>query len=50
MAKPYSTQAYTPNAALKSLYRRYFERIQVDPAWAAQMRDLSEKDIFIVMQ
>ncbi|MCH2109691.1 MAG: hypothetical protein MK135_10195, partial [Polyangiaceae bacterium] len=41
MAKTHPTRPYAPNAALRSLYKKYFERIRVDPAWAEKVRELS---------
>ncbi len=35
------THPYVPNFALKALYRRACEGIQVEDGWAAQMRELS---------
>lgn len=36
------THPYVPNFALRALYRRAFEGIQVEDGWAAQMRELSQ--------
>lgn len=35
------TRPYEPNAALRALYTRFFDRIQVDEGWVRQVRELS---------
>jgi glycerol-3-phosphate O-acyltransferase len=35
------TRAYEPNAALRALYHRFFDRIQVDEAWVSRVRELA---------
>jgi glycerol-3-phosphate O-acyltransferase len=35
------TQTYEPNIALRALYRRAFDRVQVDEAWATSVRELA---------
>lgn len=35
------TRAYEPNIALRALYRRAFDRVQVDEDWATRVRELS---------
>ena len=37
------TRPYQPPAVLKALYRRFFERIQVDEGWADEVRALAER-------
>lgn len=41
MPKRELTQPYKPNPALGALYRRFFDRIQVDEAWVAEVRRLA---------
>ncbi len=41
MAKRELTQTYEPNPALRALYRRFFEKIQVDDAWVQAVRQLA---------
>ncbi len=43
MSKPPLTHPYVPNIVLKALYRRAFERIQVDDGWAEEVRALSKR-------
>jgi glycerol-3-phosphate O-acyltransferase len=44
MSRPENlTQPYRPNPLLKTLYRRFFSQIQVDPAWAMRVRRLAEQ-------
>lgn len=37
------TQPYEPNPALRALYRRFFDHIQVDEAWVSGVRRLAER-------
>jgi glycerol-3-phosphate O-acyltransferase len=37
------TQTYIPNPALRAIYRRFFDKIQVDEAWARAVRDLASR-------
>lgn len=37
------TRPYRPPAALKALYRRFFEHIQLDEGWADEVRQLSQR-------
>ncbi|MEZ4226910.1 MAG: 1-acyl-sn-glycerol-3-phosphate acyltransferase [Polyangiaceae bacterium] len=37
------TRPYEPNAALRALYRKVFDRIQVDDAWVSTVRDLASR-------
>jgi glycerol-3-phosphate O-acyltransferase len=37
------TRTYEPNPALRAIYRRFFEKIQVDEAWAAAVRNLAAR-------
>ena len=37
------TQTYVPNPALRAIYRRFFDKIQVDEAWATAVRDLASR-------
>jgi glycerol-3-phosphate O-acyltransferase len=37
------TQTYVPNPILRALYRRFFDKIQVDEAWVREVRALSER-------
>jgi glycerol-3-phosphate O-acyltransferase len=37
------TQTYEPNPLLGALYRRFFDRIQVDQTWAEQVKQLSAR-------
>lgn len=41
------TQPYRPNLLLKSLYRRFFDKIQLDPGWAETIEQLSERGTVI---
>ncbi|HEY4160196.1 MAG TPA: 1-acyl-sn-glycerol-3-phosphate acyltransferase [Polyangiaceae bacterium] len=41
MAKRELTRPYAPNPILLALYRRFFERIQVDEAWARSVKELA---------
>jgi len=43
MSPPPLTHPYVPHFALQALYRRAFERIQVDEGWADKVRELSKK-------
>jgi len=43
MTTPPLTHPYVPNVALRALYRRVFEKIQVDEGWAENVRELSKK-------
>ncbi len=38
-----SSKTYQPNFLLGALYRRFFERIQVDEAWVREVRRLSQR-------
>jgi len=42
MSSPPLTHPYVPNVALKALYERVFQHIQVEEGWADQVRALSE--------
>jgi glycerol-3-phosphate O-acyltransferase len=35
------TRAYEPNPALRALYHRFFDRIQVDDTWVSRVRELA---------
>jgi glycerol-3-phosphate O-acyltransferase len=35
------TRSYEPNPALRALYHRFFDRIQVDETWVARVRELA---------
>jgi glycerol-3-phosphate O-acyltransferase len=37
------TKTYEPNPLLAALYRRFFDRIQVDESWAKEVSQLSER-------
>jgi glycerol-3-phosphate O-acyltransferase len=37
------TRTYEPNPALRAIYRRFFDKIQVDEAWVAAVRDLAAR-------
>jgi glycerol-3-phosphate O-acyltransferase len=37
------TRPYEPNLALRALYRRLFDKIQIDETWAERVRELSER-------
>jgi glycerol-3-phosphate O-acyltransferase len=37
------TQTYVPNPALRAIYRRFFDKIHVDEAWASAVRDLAAR-------
>jgi glycerol-3-phosphate O-acyltransferase len=41
------TQTYAPNAALRLLYKRFFDHIQVDQAWVEAVRSLSARGTVI---
>lgn len=43
MSTPPLSHPYVPNFALRELYRRVFEHIQVEEGWADQVRELSKK-------
>ena len=43
MSTPSLTHPYVPNFALRELYRRVFEHIQVEEGWAEQVRELSKR-------
>ncbi len=43
MSTPTLSQPYVPNFALRGLYRRVFEHIQVEEGWAEQVRELSKR-------
>jgi glycerol-3-phosphate O-acyltransferase len=43
MAKGELTKPYEPNPALRALYRRFFDRIQVDESWVRDVRRLSQQ-------
>ncbi len=43
MAKRELTKPYEPNPALRALYKRFFDRIQVDEAWVQEVRRLSSQ-------
>jgi hypothetical protein len=51
MSKHELTRPYEPNPALRALYRRFFEKIQVDEAWVRSVKDLaSEGSIVYVLR
>ena len=51
MAKRELTRPYEPNPALRALYQRFFEQIQVDDAWVRSVRNLaSEGSIVYVLR
>lgn len=51
MAKRELTRPYEPNPALRALYRRFFEKIQVDDAWVRSVKNLaSEGSIVYVLR
>ena len=51
MTKRELTQPYEPNPALRAVYRRFFEKIQVDDAWVRSVKDLaSEGSIVYVLR
>jgi glycerol-3-phosphate O-acyltransferase len=37
------TRTYEPNPALRAIYRRFFDKIQVDDAWVSSVRDLARR-------
>lgn len=37
------TRTYAPNPVLRAIYQRFFDKIQVDEAWAREVRALSER-------
>lgn len=41
MARRQLTQPYEPNPALRALYHRFFDRIQVDESWVQRVRELA---------
>jgi len=41
MAKRELTQPYEPNPALRAVYRRFFDKIQVDEAWVRSVKNLA---------
>ncbi len=41
MAKRELTRPYEPNPALRAIYRRFFEKIQIDDAWVRKVLDLA---------
>src|SRR5450432_617036 len=41
MAKHELTRPYEPNPALRAVYRRFFEKIQVDDAWVRSVKNLA---------
>ena len=41
MSKRELTKPYEPNPALRALYTRFFDRIQVDDAWVREVRRLA---------
>ncbi|MBK8997283.1 MAG: 1-acyl-sn-glycerol-3-phosphate acyltransferase [Myxococcales bacterium] len=43
MPKRELTQPYEPNPALRALYRRFFDRIQVDESWVDDVRRLADR-------
>ncbi len=43
MTKRELTKTYEPNPALRALYRRFFDKIQVDEAWVRAVRSLAEQ-------
>jgi glycerol-3-phosphate O-acyltransferase len=43
MADRELTRTYEPNPALRAIYRRFFEQIQVDEAWVRAVRELAAK-------
>ncbi|HET9956955.1 MAG TPA: 1-acyl-sn-glycerol-3-phosphate acyltransferase [Polyangiaceae bacterium] len=43
MAGPELTQTYEPNPILGAVFRRLFEHIRVDDAWAQKIRQLSQR-------
>jgi len=51
MAKRELTRPYEPNPALRALYRRFFEKIQVDDQWVRSVKNLaSEGSIVYVLR
>ena len=51
MAKRELTRPYEPNPALRAVYRRFFEKIQVDDAWVRSVKDLaSEGSVVYVLR
>jgi len=51
MTKRELTRPYEPNPALRAVYRRFFEKIQVDEAWVRSVKDLaSEGSIVYVLR
>ncbi len=47
MTAPELTRPYSPNAALRALYRRFFDHIQVEESWPAEVRALSRRGSII---
>ncbi|HXS19387.1 MAG TPA: hypothetical protein VN764_19450, partial [Polyangiaceae bacterium] len=43
MSTPHASHPYVPHFALRKLYRRVFEHIQVEEGWAEQVRQLSTR-------
>jgi glycerol-3-phosphate O-acyltransferase len=43
MAKRDLPKTYEPNPALRAIYRRFFEKIQVDEAWVQEVRKLASE-------
>lgn len=43
MPGPSSPHSYEPNAALRALYSKVFDSIQVDPAWVSEVKRLAAK-------
>lgn len=41
------TQPYRPNLLLRSVYRRFFDKIQLEPGWADNIEKLSEEGTVI---
>ena len=51
MSKRELTRPYEPNPALRALYQRFFEQIQVDDAWVRSVKNLaSEGSIVYVLR
>src|SRR6188474_1628465 len=51
MPKRELTRPYEPNPALRAVYKRFFEKIQVDDAWVRSVKDLaSEGSIVYVLR
>src|SRR5690242_15882035 len=43
MSTPHASHPYVPHFALRKLYQRIFEHIQVEEGWAEQVRQLSTR-------